>query len=263
MKNLLIDDNRKAIFYYIGAIMEISIKQKSVTCIRSIWFVAMVLLAAGQGVYADQQHPKDANSRSEGKSGSSASDSNDPNELWWRRWDAAVKNPSDPHELLEVKCRAVITVLQDKELEQKLKEKIIDKIMSPVFDFPLMGKLALGREHWPKLTEQQRDKFTRLFVERLKNTYLEKITLYKDEKVLFEPAVQKKNAVHIPMVLMSDGKGTAILYKLHKAGERWKIYDVEIQGVSILLTYRSQFDDILRRGSVEDLLIQLEKPPTQ
>ena len=62
-----------------------------------------------------------------------------------------------------------------------------------------------------------------------------------------------------------------MLYKLHgideqsrsKANERWKIYDLEIEGVSILLTYRSQFDDILRRGTVEDLLSHLEKPPSQ
>jgi phospholipid transport system substrate-binding protein len=51
-----------------------------------------------------------------------------------------------------------------------------------------------------------------------------------------------------------------VLYKLRKVRKRWKIYDVEIQGVSILLTYRSQFDDILRNGSVEELLARLEKP---
>jgi phospholipid transport system substrate-binding protein len=51
-----------------------------------------------------------------------------------------------------------------------------------------------------------------------------------------------------------------MLYKLRKVAKRWKIYDVEIQGVSILLTYRSQFDEILSRGTVEDLLSRLEKP---
>ena len=51
-----------------------------------------------------------------------------------------------------------------------------------------------------------------------------------------------------------------ILYKLHKSNDRWKIYDVEIQGVSILLTYRSQFDDILSRGTVEQLLSKLRNP---
>ena len=82
--------------------------------------------------------------------------------------------------------------------------------------------------------------------------------------------MQKKNAIHIPMVLISDDKEIAMLYRLHKVDEanksranvRWKIYDVEIEGVSILLTYRSQFDDILRRGTVKDLLSHLEKPPS-
>jgi phospholipid transport system substrate-binding protein len=142
--------------------------------------------------------------------------------------------------------------------------------MSPIFDSELMAKLVLGRTHWPKLTAPQQKRFTELFTERLKNFYLEKTTLYKDEKVSFKSAIQTKNAVHIPMVLISSDKEVAILYKLHKMDEAgrsetdgyWKIYDVEIEGISILLTYRSQFDDILNRGSVKDLFDQLEKPPT-
>ncbi len=128
-------------------------------------------------------------------------DSNDPNKLDWSRWDAVIKNHNDANELLEAKCRAVLTVLANKEFDHKQKEQIVDKIMTPIFDFPLMSKLALGRKNWPKLNEQHREKFTNLFVERLKNFYLEKITLYKDEKVLFKPATQKKNIIQIPMVL--------------------------------------------------------------
>jgi phospholipid transport system substrate-binding protein len=236
--------------------MEISVRQRALTDVTYFWFAVLVLLAAGITVNAEQNSPKDANN---------------PNELWWSRYDAVVKDPNNAHELLEAKCRAVLTVLQHKELDQKLKEKIIDKIMTPIFDFPLMAKLALGKENWLKLTEQQHEKFTRLFVERLKNSYLEKITLYRDEKVLFKPAVEKKNTVQIPMMVISDGKDIAILYKLRrmdekpkdKTSERWKIYDVEVQGVSILMTYRSQFDDIMHRGGVNELLSQLEKLPTQ
>jgi phospholipid transport system substrate-binding protein len=62
------------------------------------------------------------------------------------------------------------------------------------------------------------------------------------------------------MALASGGKKTALCYKLRKVDAGWKIYDVEIEGVSILLTYRSQFDDILKNGTVEDLLSQLAKP---
>ena len=171
--------------------------------------------------------------------------------------------PSDPNELIRSKWRAVISTLRNKETDQKEKETRISKIVSPIFDFPLMAKLTLGKRHWPKLTGPQQEKFTRLFTERLKTSYREKIALYTDEEVEFKPAVRKKNIIHIPMDIISKDKKVTILHKLRKADKRWKVYDVEIQGVSILLTYRSQFDDILNKGTVEDLLSRLEKPSTE
>jgi phospholipid transport system substrate-binding protein len=170
--------------------------------------------------------------------------------------------PADPNKLVRLKWDAVISVLENQELDQKAKDKQIDKIVSPIFDFPLMAKLSLGREHWPKFKGPQREKFTELFIKRLKTSYQEKVTLYTDEKAFFKPAVEQKNkkTIHIPMELMSREKEIAVLYKLRKVKKRWKIYDVEIQGVSILLTYRSQFDDILHSGTVEELLARLEGP---
>ncbi|HUT47501.1 MAG TPA: ABC transporter substrate-binding protein [Sedimentisphaerales bacterium] len=206
---------------------------------KSLWSIILVVLIACQCVNADGKDIKDPN------------DPNDPN------------YPSDPHELLRVKWNAVITVLQNKEIDQDAREKKINKIVNSIFDFPLMAKLALGREHWPKLTPPQREKFTRLFVERLRTSYREKISLYTDENVVFKPAVKNKSTVYIPMELKSGDKKVAILHKLRKVEKRWKVYDVEIQGISILLTYRSQFDDILSRGTVEDLLSRLEKRPTE
>ena len=170
-------------------------------------------------------------------------------------------DPNDPEKLLRNKWDAVILILQNKDIDQKAKEKQISKIVTPIFDFPLMAYLTLGRKHWPKLTLAQREKFTLLFTERLKKFYRDKISLYKDEKILFKTKVQKKKTIYIPTELIHKDKKVAILYKLRKADKRWKIYDVEIQGVSILLTYRSQFDEILRRGTVKDLLSRLEKPP--
>ena len=164
-------------------------------------------------------------------------------------------------EMLRSKWNAIVLVLKNKDAEQEVKEKEISKIISPIFDFPVMAKLTLGRKHWPKLTELQREKFTKLFIERLKNSYREKISLYTDEKVIFKPAEQKKKTtILIPMELISKDKKVAMVYKLRKVEKEWKIYDVEIEGVSILLTYRSQFDDILSRSTVEDLLSRLENP---
>jgi len=247
---------------------------------RSLWCVLLVFLVAGQLANADDKDP------------------NDPNELAPTESVAAIKDPNELKELWQAKWDAVILVLQNKDIDQKAKEQQTSKIVSPIFDFPLMAKLALGREHWPKLTPPQQEKFSELFVERLKSSYWDKIKLYTDEKVLLKPAVQNKknkNTIYIPVELISKDKKTSILYKFRKmdpapiederrtnrppaqdAAERpdrtqttpaqlvrdWKIYDVEIQGVSILLTYRSQFNDILRSGTIKDLLSQLEEPPT-
>jgi phospholipid transport system substrate-binding protein len=173
------------------------------------------------------------------------------------------KDPNDPNELLRSKWDAVVSVLQNKDIEQEEKEEQISKIVNPSFDFPLMAKLALGRKNWPKLNEQQRKKFIELFIERVSTSYCDKVSLYTDEKALFKPAVWNKKTISILMELISKDKTIAMLYKLRKVDGCWKIYDVEIEGVSILLTYRSQFDDILRRGTVEELLSRLEKPATR
>ena len=188
-------------------------------------------------------------------------DPNDPNDLKEPNEPSDPNDPNDPEELLRNKWDAVVLILQNKEIDQKDKEKKISKIVTPIFDFPLMAKLALGRKHWPKFSPPQREKFTKLFTERLKRSYWEKIALYKDEKVLFKSKVQKKKIIYIPSELRYEDTKVAIIYKLRKIEKRWKIYDVEIQGVSILLTYRSQFDEILRRGTVKDLLSRLQKPP--
>ncbi len=251
--------------------MEMSVRRSSLAAQSQVGWVILVLLVLGQGVEAKDKRPKGANEQPAGTAASRVQDANDPNESWWSRWDAQVKDPNDPTELLTAKWNAVLKVLQAKDLDQKLKEKIIDRIVSPMFDFPLMGQLALGRTHWPKLDAAQREKFIRLFVTRLKALYLEKTALYTNEKFVLKPGIPRKNTIQIPMTLISEGKEISILYKLHKlddpgkgkASGRWRIYDVEIEGVSILLTYRSQFDDILRRGSVQDLLSQLEKPPSK
>jgi len=199
---------------------------------KSFWIAVVIILIASQVVSAGKK------------------DSEDPN------------YPSDPSKLIRTKWNAVISILQNKDLDQEARIEKINKLVNPIFDFPLMAKLALGREHWPKLTDEQQEIFTRLFVERLRTSYREKIALYTNEEILFKPAQKKKSTISIPMELKTKDKKIAILHKLRKVDKRWKVYDVEIQGVSILMTYRSQFNDILSKGTVEDLLSRLAEPTT-
>ena len=186
----------------------------------------------------------------------------DPNyidELFSTRPGFVVEYSNDPNELLKCTWDAIVNVIDANDIDQSCKEKVIDRVICPVFDFPLMSKLALGRKNWSKFNSQQREKFIDIFVERLSSSYREKMLLYTGQKAVFKPAVHKGKNLQIPMNLMSEEKNIAILYKLRKKDNCWKIYDVEIAGVSIVLTYRSQFDDVLGRGSADDLIALLKK----
>jgi len=210
---------------------------------RILWCVLLVLFVTGQVVNANNK------------------DSNEPNAVRHPQADNP-NDPNDPRELLQVKWDAIVSVLKKKDIKQEAREKQINKIVDPIFDFQLMGQLALGRKHWPKLTEPQHEKFIQLFTERLRFSYMKKVMLYTDEQILFKDTVEnkKRKTINIPIELVSKDKKVNMLYKLRKMEKHWKIYDLEIQGVSILLTYRAQFDDILSNSTVKDLLSQLEKP---
>jgi phospholipid transport system substrate-binding protein len=163
-------------------------------------------------------------------------------------------------ELLETKIEAALAVLQRKDLVQQEKNKEVVKIVEPIFDYYLMAKLTLGRKYWPGLSEKNRKEFTDLFVARLKGTYVDKLSLYTDEKVVYETPVQKGIKIRIPTSVISKNKKIAMMYKLYKSSNGWKIYDIEIEGVSLISTYRSQFYDILNKGTIDDLLLKLKNP---
>ena len=162
--------------------------------------------------------------------------------------------------LLESKIEAAIAVLQKNDLDQEGKNKQIIEIVTPLFDFPLMAKLSLGRKYWPGLTKEERQRFTELFTKRLKESYLDDLNLYTDEKVVFKTPVQVKRKIKIQTELVSKDNKISMLYKFHKSKHSWMIYDIEVQGVSIISTYRSQFDQVLNKGTIDELLLKLEKP---
>ena len=173
---------------------------------------------------------------------------------------AAADDKSEVEKLLKRNLDAVFSVLQKKDLEQQEKNKEIVDIVTPMFDFDLMARLSLGKKHWPGLSQLKKERFTELFIKRLKASYLSNFTLYTDEKVLYEPSVQVKEKIHTPTYLISKDKKISILYKFYKAERSWKIYDLEIQGVGIIRSYRSQFSSILESGTIDDLLLKLESP---
>ena len=172
----------------------------------------------------------------------------------------ATNDQNAAQALLKSKLDAAIAVLQKKDLDQQKKKKQLVEIVTPMFDFHLMAKLSLGRKYWPGLSKEKKEKFTDLFIKRLRASYLEQLSLYTGEKVFYKTPVQNKRKVRIPTEIVSNKNRISMIYKLYKSKKNWKIYDIEIEGVSIISTYRSQFDQVLSKGTIDELLKRLEKP---
>ena len=171
-----------------------------------------------------------------------------------------AQDQHDAEQMIKSKLDAVFLVLQKKDLSEQEKSSKIDEIVSPMFDFPRMAMLSLGRRYWPGLDKEEQGRFTALFIKRMKDAYCGKLMLYTDEEVVYEASVQTAKKIRIPTYLISKDNRISILYKFYKAKGGWKIYDVEIDGVSVIKTYRSQFSQVLQNGTIDDLLLKLNEP---
>ena len=158
------------------------------------------------------------------------------------------------------KINSVLTILKDNNLNKNIKADKIVPIIDPLFDFTLMSRLALGSK-WKELNSEQRDKFTKLFVNKLKNSYTDKLLLYTNQAVdilgLDQP---KSNRIVLNTEIVGKDEKYEIKYKFYETkGDKWLIYDIDLLGVSIIQTYRQQFSGFLKDKSFDELLTNLSK----
>ncbi|MBP8302506.1 MAG: ABC transporter substrate-binding protein [Phycisphaerae bacterium] len=176
-------------------------------------------------------------------------------------WAQVVAREPNPERLVRITLDAALGVLRNKDLKPETREAKISEIVTPVFDLPLMARLSLGQKNWARFKPAQQTRFTDLFVLHLKDTYREKLALYTDQQVTVKSAVSKDKKIQVPTEILTEDKAVTVVYLLARLQDRWKIYDVEIEGISIVRTFRSQFEEILTKGSPEDLLRRLEARP--
>jgi len=140
------------------------------------------------------------------------------------------------------------------ERRQKLWETI-----SPIFNFEEMSKRALG-QHWKKRNDEEKKEFVGLFTNILKDAYIGKTDAYSGEKViLMKERVDKEYAtVQAKFILNTDSEVVVDYNMLNNSGE-WKIYDVIIEGVSLVNNYRSQFNSILIKSTYNELVQRIKE----
>jgi len=141
--------------------------------------------------------------------------------------------------------------------EETRKQALRDSIM-PRFDWAEMAKQALGK-HWDGIPTRQSE-FIAAFADFLGNSYVGKIGSYKDEKILFVQETVTNNMAEVKTkIVPNKGEPTSVNYQLHQVQGDWKIFDVVVEDISLVVNYRSQFNRILAKGSFDDLLRQLKE----
>lgn len=127
------------------------------------------------------------------------------------------------------------------------------------FDWDEISRRTVGR-YWARATEDQRAKFTELFAKLLERTYLDKVENYSGEEVSYGDEMIDGRYGLVKVTIRSPrGSDIPVDYRLIRKDDHWFVYDISIQGVSLVNNYRIQFNSILARSSFEDLLNQLGK----
>ena len=135
----------------------------------------------------------------------------------------------------------------------------IRRAADTLFDFPDMSRRALGR-HWTDRTPAEREEFTRLFTDLIARTYIGKIDRYAGESIAYVgERVDGDEASVRSQVVTAKGSQIPVEYRLHRANDTWSAYDVLIENVSLVGTYRSQFDRIIKAESFANLLRRLRE----
>jgi phospholipid transport system substrate-binding protein len=129
------------------------------------------------------------------------------------------------------------------------------KIADDIFDWEETARRSLGT-HWQQRTPAEREEFVRVFADLLERSYISKIELYDGEKIGYAgDTIDGNQAIVRTRLVNKHGNEMGVNYKmLRRDGDRWKVYDVEIEGVSLVANYRTQINNLLRRTSYPELV---------
>jgi phospholipid transport system substrate-binding protein len=156
----------------------------------------------------------------------------------------------------------VFKILRDPEMagdtNAPQRRKAVLVAASTIFDFNEMAKRSLG-PHWAERTPAERTQFTALFTDLLQHSYISKVDQHGSAKIVFgDEDVNGEHAAVRTMIPLSNGSQMPLEYRMHQANARWQVYDISIDGISLLSNYRAQFNKVIRVDSYATLVTKLK-----
>jgi phospholipid transport system substrate-binding protein len=155
----------------------------------------------------------------------------------------------------------VFKILRDPELKGDANAArrlaAVAKVSEEIFDFGETAKRSLG-QHWDARTPAERTEYVRLFTDLIQRSYVSRVDRYGGEKMVFRgDTIDGDQAVVRTALVLNDGQ-MALDYKMHLTSDRWQVYDINIEGVSLVANYRAQFNKVIRSESYGALIARLK-----
>ena len=178
--------------------------------------------------------------------------------MWCGPRDSALALP-DPTEQLRPFVAQILQVLSDPVVGETAEGKV-DRVMEVAkegFDFREMSKRVLGK-HWKEISSKEQNEFVELFTELLKYAYVSQMDNYTNQKVEYGNQRIRGKRAEVQTVVVSGDREIPVFYIMMLRGEQWKVYDVVVEGVSLIRNYLEQFQEILRKDDFGGLTQQLK-----
>lgn len=184
--------------------------------------------------------------------------------LFFLSTSAFANEPLAPDEMIKRTANEVLGIIKsDKDIQagnkKKVKELIETKIL-PQFDFTRMTRLAVGR-FWNQATPAQQQELTNEFRSLLVRTYSASLNSYKDQKIDYKPLRMNPSDTDVVVktaVQQPSGRAIPIDYTVIKSASGWKVYDIAVDGVSLVVNYRSSFAQEINQGGIAQLINTLK-----
>ncbi len=173
---------------------------------------------------------------------------------------AGSLDPSGATALVQTTVEEVLVILHDEKLDSAGRRSRIEKLALERFDFTTMSQLVVAR-YWRQFTPGEKQAFVREFKAFLARTYGERIDLYSNEEVevVGRTPAPRGDVKVTTRVVGGDYDGAKVEYRLRAKDEGWRVIDVKVEGISLVLNYRDQFKSVLSRGGPQNLIEQLRK----
>ncbi|MFQ5344582.1 MAG: phospholipid-binding protein MlaC [Mariprofundus sp.] len=166
-----------------------------------------------------------------------------------------------PRAVVENTVNQLIDVLEHRQDNHVISSKDRDAIRQVVegrFDYQAMARRSLGKP-WKTLDDAERLHFTDVFRELLERSYGNRLSEYKGQKVVFADAELKKSKARVKSTVIDGSRETPVEYRLHQTDTGWQVYDIRIEGTSMVRTFYQDFKSTLENGGYPKLLKTLEE----